>query len=361
MKSLRSLFWRRSQGEPARSPHPPERRAAPQSINPATNDLLKYAKIFDSIPYWRGKVPAGHIVDFLGTVTPREFLEPWPAPDIFVDGAEIALPWPALGVNRVGGDVWFEAANWVLAAREARERFVMMTLGALHGHQAIGSCRTLMLLNPMPYKLVAVEAVPENMRRLRILMRNNGIDPDAQWLIEAAVSGTNEPAFFPVGAPNAGSQNCLSTDDKAVREDYLKRAIEEGRTQEVLENLLLHNSTGFKKDIAGDQGVPAEIKLISCVTLRDLLGPFDRVDYIEADMQQSEIRAFPPFVDLLRRKVKRIHIGTHGHKVHADLHQIFASNGWEIVFSYAPESTHATPYGSFVTNDGVLTVVNPDL
>jgi hypothetical protein len=323
--------------------------------------LLRYADVFNSIEPWRGKVPAGYIVDFLGTVTPKEFMEPWGFDPRYVDGADLMVPLPTIGKNPVGEDFWFETLNWLLAAREARDRFVMMTLGALYGYQAVGCCRALQLLNPMPYKLVAVEAIPENMRRLRRLMRDNGIDPDDQWLVEAAVSDTNEPAFFPVGAPGAGSQNCISTDNKWSREDYVKRAVAEGRVEEVLKNLLEHNSTGYQKDIAGDQGMSAEIKLVSCVTLGDLLGPFDKVDYIEADMQESEIRAFPPFLDLLRCKVRRLHIATHGDKVHADLHEMFASSGWEIVFSYEPDRTHSTPYGALNTNDGVLTVVNPDL
>ena len=92
-----------------------------------------------------------------------------------------------------------------------------------------------------------------------------------------------------------------------------------------------------------------------------MLGPFTRVDYLEADIQQSEVRAFPPFMALLRRKVRRIHLGTHGADTHAMLHALFARNGWQIVFSYEPGTTHNTALGTFKTSDGLLTVRNPDL
>ncbi len=105
----------------------------------------------------------------------------------------------------------------------------------------------------------------------------------------------------------------------------------------------------------------AEIKLVSATTLADVLGPFDRVDYLESDIQQSEILVFPPFIDLLKRKVRRIHIGTHGKDVHRTLHGLFEQHGWEIVFSYEPNNKFDSPLGGFVTNDGVLTVVNPVL
>lgn len=325
------------------------------------NDLAKYAGILASIQPWRGRVPSGFVVDYLGNVTPKEFFEPWGHHPAFVDGAELDLPIPKLGTGEAGEDFWFESLNWILVAREARVHFVMLTLGALHGYQAVGCCQALQRFNPMPYKLVAVEPIPDNVERIRRQMRENGIDPDAQWIIQAAVSDTNAPALFPVGAPGAGWQNCMSTDEHAVRASYLNSFIQEGRVEDALRNLLLHNSTGLRHKRANDDGMQTEIRLVSCVTLADLLAPFERIDYIEADMQESEIRAFPAYMDLLRRKVRRIHIATHGARVHAELHEKFAVNGWDIVFSYAPDGAHPTPWGTFVTNDGVLTVLNPAL
>ena len=49
----------------------------------------------------------------------------------------------------------------------------------------------------MPYKLVAVEPEPENCEWIARHMRDNGIDPDAQWLLPCAISDRNEPVLFP--------------------------------------------------------------------------------------------------------------------------------------------------------------------
>ena len=331
-----------------------------EGVEAGMNDLRRYADVFDTVRAWSGTVPRGYVIDFLGIIRPEEFTETSPGNSAHVEGVEKRSRLPSLGEAQAGESFWFEALNWILAARDARERFVMISLGALHGYQAVGSCRALQLVNPMPYKLVAVEPIPENILRMRQLMRANGIDPDDQWIVQAAVSDTNEPAFFPVGAAGGG-WNCVSTDNQVARADYFKQFILEERTEEALRSLLLHNSTGLQKEIVDGRNISAEIKLVSCVTLRDLLGPFDRIDFLEADMQESEIRAFPLFLDLLRRKVKRVHIATHGSRVHDDLHTMFVSKGWNIVFSYAPETTHPSPWGPFKTNDGVLTVVNPDL
>jgi hypothetical protein len=92
-----------------------------------------------------------------------------------------------------------------------------------------------------------------------------------------------------------------------------------------------------------------------------VLDPFERVDFLEADIQQSEIVVFPPFRRLLKRRVHRIHLGTHGKDVHESLVRMFADDGWDIVFSFEPESVHQIDIGAFATNDGILSVRNPDV
>ena len=259
------------------------------------------------------------------------------------------------------GEGWFDAVNCVVAAREAHGRFVMITLGACYGGPAVASARVLSLLNPMPYKLVAVEGEPENCTWIARHMRDNGIEPDAHWILPCAISDRNDPVLFPVGSPGTGAQNCYSTNEHAARERYARELIASGRAGEGLQNLLLRNTTGIPKDLVPGRNFMAEIKLMSAVTLRDILAPFEFVDYLESDIQQSESIVFPPFLDLLKRKVRRIHIGTHGKDVHRLLHRLFESEHWEIVFSYEPNATHASALGEFTTNDGVLTVRNPTL
>jgi len=43
------------------------------------------------------------------------------------------------------------------------------------------------------------------------------------------------------------------------------------------------------------------------------------------------------------------------------MYELFAGAGWDIEFSYPPESRFQTDFGAFATNDGVLTAVNPFL
>lgn len=321
------------------------------------NDLQDYAHVFDDIRPWAGHVPSGYLVDFLGTLTDANFRAMWGVDPKAVGGTHVQTRRSTIA----DGEGWFEYVNCVMAAREARERYVMVTLGACYGGQAVSSFRALQLLNPMPCKLVAVEPEPENLQWVARHMRDNGIDPDAHWLVPHAISDKSAPVVFPVGSPGSGAQNCYATNEDAARAVYVKEIIASGRVGDALRNLLLRNTTGLVKDLVPGQNFTTELKFVSAVTLKDLLAPFDVVDYLESDIQQSEILVFPPFMDLLKRKVRRILIGTHGRDTHNVLHKLFEKSGWEIVFSYEPNAKHQSALGTFETNDGVLTVLNPAL
>ena len=326
-------------------------------MNDIANDLAKYANIFAGITPWSGQLPAGFTVDFVGTRIDLKFRTIFPVHESLIGGKAVTTRLPVMS----DGEGWFEAVNWIEAARAARGRFVMITLGACYGAQAVGSYRTLQLINPMPSRFVAVEGDPENVAWIRQHMRDNDMDPDAHWIVQAAISHNNNPVLFPVGWPGLGVQNCYSTNEDLSRKIYADEIITSGRANEAIRNIFINNSTGIIKNLVPGQNFPGEIKIVSAVTLADLLGPFDVVDYLESDIQQSEITVFPPFMHALKRKVRRIHVGTHGFDVHAALLGLFQKEGWEIVFDFAPNSQFDSPLGSFSTNDGVLTVRNPSL
>jgi hypothetical protein len=318
------------------------------------NELSTHQRTLDEVVPWSGQVPEGFLVDFLGVLTDVEFRLDWGATREMAVARHQATSIPAIG-NGHNGEGWFEAVNWIETARAARDRFTMITLGACYGAQAVGACKAIERLNPMPCKLVLLEPEPNNFKWMERHLRDNGIDPDDHWLIRAAIDDTGEPVFFPVGGPGAGAQSII-TNDQSFRE--LCRF---GRARKTLRNLLYNRTTGVVRPLMGGYHWQIEIKLLSAVTLREILGPLDRVDYLESDIQQAEIKVFPPFMNLLRRKVRRIHIGTHGGDVHKALHEMFAGAGWQILFSYAPNAHHESDLGPFVTNDGILTAVNPSL
>ena len=329
-------------------------------IRAPMNDLDQYRKAFDSLLPWSGYVPQGYQVDFLGTLTDVKF-QPLSGLDrASAGGTYITTSLPTLGDDG-NGEGWFEAVSWIVAAREARQHFVMISLGAHYGAQLVGACRMVQRVNPLPCTLVAVEAEPENFAWISEHMRDNGIDPDAHWLVPMAISDSNEPVLFPVGAPGVGSNNCFGTNTRNSRKIYADLIIRDGDPNMALRSLLVEKTTGFTQPVHPGLPQMTEVKAVSAVTLADILRTFDLVDFLEADIQQSEIVVFPPFIDILRDKVRRIHIGTHSTEVHTSLQHLFVDNGWDIVFSFEPNSRHECSWGKFELNDGVLTVRNPSL
>ena len=184
------------------------------------NDIAAYASAFDQITPFSGHVETGFFVDFLGLRTDANFRTMWGVDPATTGGGYIETTRPTIATS---GECWFEQVNWVEAAREAQGSFVMMTLGACYGAQAVGRYLALRALNPMPATLVAVDPVPENIAWTRKHFADNGIDPDEHWIVEAALSADNEPVLFPVGAPGSGTQNCVSSNAAAFRRTLVKK------------------------------------------------------------------------------------------------------------------------------------------
>ena len=87
--------------------------------------------------------------------------------------------------------------------------------------------------------------------------------------------------------------------------------------------------------------------------------PLRLVDHLEANIQQSEIVAFPGFHGRAEAQGAPCRYQNGRGVVHCQLAGLFRRDGWEILFDYAPNANYQTPYGDFHLNDGVLTAVNP--
>jgi len=330
---------------------PPQRRSG------TVNDLEKYLPLFENFEPFSGFVPKGFLVDFLGTLTDASFRAAWGVDPNQEGGRYITAERPSVA----WGEGFFEAVNWLEAAREARKTYTMITLGACYGTQAICAYRALQLLNPMSAKLVAVEADPQNFMWLTKNFRDNGIDPAAHWLLPCAMSDSNKPVLFPVGSAGSGANNCISTNELSARVAFAKQIIEAPDLTDRVYKLLVDGDTGIDFNLVPGLNLPARIQLISGITLTDLLAPFGFVDYLESDIQYSEIVVFPPAMDIIKAKVRRVHIGTHGVELHRMLLDALAARRFEILFNYEPFTHHDTPWGSFPINDGVITARNLDL
>ena len=321
------------------------------------NDLGRHLAQFENFEPFIGFVPKGFLVDFLGCLTDAEFRAMWGVEPDKVGNGEVRTTKPDV----TWGEGFFEIVDWFESAREASGTYTMITLGACYGAQAVGAYRTLQRINPMPSKLVAVEAEPGNFEWVKRHFLDNGIDPEQHWLLNSALSDSNKPVLFPIGESGAGVNNCIATNDPRSRRIYAQQMREHPHVADLVYSLILEGKTGIEVvPVPGDK-FRTHVEFVSAVTLRDVLSPFETVDLLESDIQQSEIVVFPPAMDMIKHKVKRIHLGTHGADTHTVLLKEFVDRGFEIIFDYPPNSHHETQWGTFDVNDGIITARNPDL
>jgi len=252
----------------------------------AINNFERYLDIFDGMEPYSEYVDRGFSIDFVGQRTDAKFWTTLDRDPQLVGGCNAQTTLPKLA----DGEEWFEYFNWVAAAREARGSYVMMTLGSCFGLQVVGSYLTLQALNPLPAMLVAVDGVPENIEMTRQHFRNNGIDPEEHWLVEAALSGDNKPVLFPVGSPGSGAQNCTETNSEAARMAILELARRNGNVEHLAQNLLLRNSTDLTIDLVpnSDCGFTGEIAFVSRPKLKFPV-KLERIDPVAVTEEEGNI------------------------------------------------------------------------
>jgi FkbM family methyltransferase len=319
----------------------------------ADDRFVEIDAMLGKVTPWSGYVPDGYMTDFLGILTDENFL--WTKAVPFTPGGGYVTPErPTLATF---GETYFEIADWFYSALDASDRYVAVSLGAAYGFQLVGAWKTLQAVNPMPAHLVAVEPVPVNCQWTRKHMVDNGINPDEHSIIQAALGADNEPILFPIGAPGTGVTSAIGVNAAASRQVYVDLFQQSGQSERILRNIFLYNSTGVSQELG--LGYTGELKFVSALTLRDVLSPFERIDLLEVDIQRSELDVIAPAFDIVNRKVRRVHVGTHGRDIHAALRALFSDAGWQIVFDYPPDSRHKTERGVLELGDGILTARNP--
>src|SRR6266851_6173489 len=97
------------------------------------NELANFRDAFRGITPYFGTPPKGFLVDFLGTLTDSRFRVDFNGNPETDGGSPVTTRLPIIE----DGEGWFEAVNWVEAARAARDRYVMITLGACYAGQAV--------------------------------------------------------------------------------------------------------------------------------------------------------------------------------------------------------------------------------
>lgn len=281
--------------------------------------------------------PSSFDCDFLGVKTRRAFVS-----GMVTDTAREARPlsYPPFD------EEYFEWLDMLESIEQASETFVMIELGAGYGRWCVRAAAALRRRPDCRYQLVAVEAEPVHFRWIHDHFRDNGIDPNAQDLIWAAVGA--KPGFVPfwVGAADGWYGQAIAPlgewpplpDVGARRRLKARSAL--GRPPATSSN-------------------DRTVTWIPCVTLADVIAPYPKVDLIDLDIQGAEYDVLASAIELVNKRVLRLHIGTHSPQVEEQLRQLFTTHKWQLVHDYPCQTTSETAYGPIHFSDGVQTWVNP--
>jgi hypothetical protein len=287
--------------------------------------------IFDYFQPYAGPTPADCNIGYLGDRVQLKFFD---VPDM-TPLRHFVAPIPSID------EEYFEWIDLLQAVLEAGPTFTMLELGAGFGRwSARGALAARQLGKDI--RLGVAEAEPRHQGWLHSHFEANGISKDRYALFDKAISGEAGPAVFMVGAPEGvlpdawfGQQ--MASSDLAglpVVGDYHGLPLYE-------------TETGWRC---------IEVEKIP---LSQVLARYDHIDLIDFDLQGAEADAIGEAIDGLSAKVRRLHIGTHGHEIEADLRAILSAAGWTCLRDFECHGAHMTPFGPCDFVDGVQSWVNP--
>ncbi len=256
------------------------------------------------------------VYDFLGVKTDTRFKKAWAQ---FAPPAGKAVQTRLPPVNEHYPD-WVLTLESVLRARGI---YRVAELGAGWGTWssiAAAAARTRPQISGV--EVVAMEADPTHHKWLQQHFVANGLKTDSVHLVHGAISKERGQVRFPV----------VENPD----EDYgaSLRQVNEG----------------------------SEFILVNSFILEDVVSKFTgAINFMHIDIQGAEYDVIPDNMDLLKRSVKSIMIGTHlSLQHHEGMRDRFLDHGWCERMNYPRMASCDTPYGKIQFGDGVLGFENPD-
>jgi hypothetical protein len=98
---------------------------------------------------------------------------------------------------------------------------------------------------------------------------------------------------------------------------------------------------------------------VPTLDIRDLLSTYNQIDLLDLDIQGEEVKILSASGSMIDSRVKRLHVGTHGTNIEAQLRSLLSDRGWLLVRDYKCGSSNKTPFGEIKFVDGVQSWLNP--
>lgn len=235
---------------------------------------------------------------------------------------------------------WFDVVNWITVNEQifewvtiaetilrAGDRYVMADLGAGYGRWIVNAALLARRFGRTPY-VIGVEAEDMHFAWREEHLADNQISLPERRLFHAPVTGERQDVAFTIGHSK----------------EWYGQAV------------LSSREAGF-----GDWP-NARVEMRRSIVLEDIIGDVPVVDLLDLDIQGMEAEVVTSSIDLIGRRVKRLHIGTHSREIEDTLRRLMTVAGWCPRFDYpCATSNHPTPAGPINFEDGLQSWINPRL
>ena len=221
---------------------------------------------------------------------------------------------------------YFEWIALLATIANARRRYCFAEIGAGWGRwmaAAVVLCRQ----KGIECSLIGVEAESSHFDWMKMVLRDNGVNPDDHTLLQGA-------------AADADGEVILTGPD-APRTVWGHRTVR-------------------PEDLASWQSLPDYVFWrVPGYSLDTIFANHQHIDLVDIDIQGVEYDILAPAFDTLNAKVSVVHVGTHSRAIEKALNTVFRRNRWHNAYSFACHRESRTPFGRASFVDGVQTWVNP--
>jgi hypothetical protein len=223
---------------------------------------------------------------------------------------------------------YFEWIALLATIVAAQGRFCMAELGAGWGRWIV-TAAVLCRQRGLPFRLIGVEAEASHFDWMKMVLRDNDIDPGEHDLWYGAVTDHDRDSVMLTGPDPP-------------------------------ETVWGHR-TIRPEELPAWESLPGyTIRLVPGYSLKTLFANCDHIDLVDVDVQGTEFDIVSSSFETLNAKVGVVHIGTHPPpSVEKRLTKAFRAHGWVNAYSFPCHNDAETPFGRVTFVDGVQTWVNP--
>lgn len=290
----------------------------------------------------------GFLVSFSGAIFRREFLPEASVRDFGLGSDQNDVP---LNQDYLG---WLDLLDAVAMCDGTS--FTVAELGAGCGIWMLNAASLVRARHPAKaIRLIGTEAEPSHFEFLLQAVRDNGFNPDDHRLVMAALGSHTGLVWFYIGeASEWYGQSVVPSEhvQSMLSKNGLPTSYVPSKEGEILETSLVYPNR---------RNVCRKAISVRMMSLDDLIGDVDGVDFLHADLQGAELDVIDASRDLLDAKVRIAHIGTHSTEIEEGLRSTFGSLGWQKRWDFPRKSHSDTPFGTLTFGDGVQSWLNPRL